>query len=409
MYKIYTLIILGFVATWQVDAQQVIQLDNPSFEDKPHSGGQGGSRISGWSDCGRIYFPNETPPDIHLGMDPTNPIIEPSFGVAKNSSDGFTFLGFVVRDNETYESVTQRLPQPLEGGICYNFSIDLSRSLDYMSPYPKSAISKLYTKPVVLRIYGGSTPCGKRELLAESTPVKNSEWQTYEFTFKPKQTHRYFSISAFYKVPVLVPYNGNLLIDNASDIVQTTCPGEEEILAQVEEPKKETPKKEEPKKVEEEVVVATTTQVTPPIKQDEVKEPVRAKPQMVINSELDRKTLKKGQIIQVNNLYFDADSIKVNPKSLPALEELASFLKFYPEVTIEIGGHTNDRPPRAFCDSLSEARAKSVAEFLYNQDIPMKQVQYKGYGKREPIANNRHAEGRRRNQRVEIKVLDLDS
>lgn len=402
MYRIYTLLFLGFIATWQVNGQQTIQLNNPSFEDNPHAGLQGGSTIKGWTDCGRLYFENETPPDIHLGMDPDNMKVSPSFGVKKPASEGFTFLGFVVRDNETYESVTQRLPQPIEGGNCYTFSIDLSRSLDYMSPYPKRAGSRLYTKPVVLRIYGGSTPCGKRELLAESTPVKNSDWQTYEFTFTPKQTHRYFSISAFYKVPVLVPYNGNLLIDNASDIVQTTCPGEEpEIVAEVEEPKKEEPKKiQKPK----EQVVATTK-----IKEEEVFVPVKEKPRMVINSELDIKTLKKGQVIKIKNLYFDADSIVVNPKSLPALEELASFLKFYPEVTIEIGGHTNGRPPHSFCDSLSEERAKSVAEFLYTQNIPLKQVQYKGYGKRKPIASDRYEEGRKRNQRVEIKVLDLDS
>ncbi len=404
MYKFYAILFCSLFAFSSINGQTVIKLANPSFEDNPHSGGVDGYSINGWSDCGRMYFESETPPDIHLGMDP-NSNYEPFFGVKKPSSHGFTFLGFVVRDNETYESVTQRLPKPIEGGNCYSFSIDLSRSLTYLSPYPGNGNSKMYTKPVVLRIYGGSTPCGKRELLAESTPVKNSEWETYDFKFTPKQTHRYFSISAFYKVPVLIPYNGNLLVDNASDIVQIPCPDEEveepeEIIAEEPVVKKDPPKKQA---IVEEPVEEVVKFVPPPPVIEETK------PKMVINKELDKATLKKGQIIKIKNLYFDADSIVVNPKSIPALEELASFLKYYPEVVIEIGGHTNGRPTHEFCDSLSEARAKSVAQFLYNKNIPYNQVEYKGYGKRQPVASDRYAEGRQRNQRVEIKVLSVDS
>ena len=77
-------------------------------------------------------------------------------------------------------------------------------------------------------------------------------------------------------------------------------------------------------------------------------------------------------------------------------------------MVIEIGGHTNGRPTHEFCDSLSEARAKSVAQFLYNKNIPYNQVEYKGYGKRQPVASDRYAEGRQRNQRVEIKILSIE-
>ena len=196
--------------------------------------------------------------------------------------------------------------------------------------------------------------------------------------------------------------------DNASAIQLIPCPDEEveEIIAEV-PIVKENPVKEEPeeKPVENPVQKEVEEVVTyaPPV----VKE--KEEPKVVINKELNKKTLKEGQVIKINNLYFDADSIVVNPKSIPALEELAGFLKYYPEVKIEIGGHTNGRPPHAFCDSLSEARAKNVAQFLYEEGIPREQVNYKGYGKREPVASDKYAEGRRRNQRVEIKVLSVDS
>jgi len=53
------------------------------------------------------------------------------------------------------------------------------------------------------------------------------------------------------------------------------------------------------------------------------------------------------------------------------------------------------------------ARAKDIAEYLYDKGIPQSRITYKGYGKRQPIATNQTVDGRRRNQRVEIKIVSL--
>jgi outer membrane protein OmpA-like peptidoglycan-associated protein len=45
--------------------------------------------------------------------------------------------------------------------------------------------------------------------------------------------------------------------------------------------------------------------------------------------------------------------------------------------------------------------------YLYDKGIPTSQISYKGYGKRQPIATNQTVDGRRRNQRVEIKIVSL--
>ena len=390
-------------------SSDTIKLNNPSFEDVPHAGTET-SYIRGWQDCGATFFRGETPPDIHNGLDPASKnVLNLYFGVNKKSSDGNTFLGFVVRENDTYESVSQRLSRPLEAGSCYTFSIDLSKSSTYISPYPETASSQYYIKPVVLRIYGGVSSCSKRELLAESTEIDHDDWKTYTFEFKPTQEHRYIVVSAFYKVPNLFPYNGNLLLDNASVIVKTQCPGEEPLVA--EEPEVEV----EPEIVETSAVPAVTEFTKPAVAEKPVeaqpdvkeKEVVLKPTEATINRELNRKTLKKGQTINLKNLYFDANAIEINSKSYPALQELAVFLKENNDVRIEIGGHTNGRPSQAFCDSLSTARAKSVATYLFNDGIPEAQVEYKGYGKRNPIASDKYAEGRARNQRVEIKVLTI--
>ena len=76
-------------------------------------------------------------------------------------------------------------------------------------------------------------------------------------------------------------------------------------------------------------------------------------------------------------------------------------------VVIEVGGHTNNIPEHDFCDKLSNARAKSIADYIVQKGIDPKRVYYKGYGKRKPIATNDTAEGRMKNQRVEIKIISI--
>lgn len=412
MTKHILLLLLLATIPYFGQAQEEILLDNPSFEDYPHAG-TSGTKIRGWQDCGAIYFESETPPDIHMGQAADARGNDVYFGVKQPASHGFSFLGFVVRDNETYESVSQRLSQPLKGGTCYSFSIDLSRSMTYISPYPPRQNSKKYTRPVVLRIYGGTSYCGKRELLAESVPIENEGWLTYEFKFEPSMDHRYISLSGYYKVPVTLPYNGNILLDNASPIREIPCPEEAEEEPELSEEKpvvaekkpKETKVKRTPKKAVE-VAVQPAKKESRVAEANKPKEAVKP-PKITINKELDRTTLKEGQTIKIKNLFFDADSIVVNEKSMPALEELASFLQYNKDIRIEIGGHTNGRPTHNFCDRLSRERAKSVAQYLYDKNIPEHQVFYKGYGKRRPIATNQTREGRRRNQRVEIKVLSI--
>ncbi|HJW30426.1 MAG TPA: OmpA family protein [Saprospiraceae bacterium] len=122
---------------------------------------------------------------------------------------------------------------------------------------------------------------------------------------------------------------------------------------------------------------------------------------------LDISTLTLGQTIRVEKLYFDADSSTIQSASFGVLEEIYDFLSKNKSVIIEIGGHTNGLPEDDYCDRLSTARAKNIAEYLYNRGIPEAQISYKGYGKRQPIATNATVEGRRRNQRVEIKITSM--
>jgi outer membrane protein OmpA-like peptidoglycan-associated protein len=389
------LILIFASSTIGVWAQtDVITLSNPSFEDTPRKGGQVNG-IKGWYDCGILNFPEESAPDIHP---------QDFWENTKQASHKETYLGMVVRDNETYESVSQRMSSSMKAGQCYSFSMELSRSSKYLSG-SRFALENngdksqnySYTTPAVIRVWGGLGYCDTKELLAETVPVRHSEWKTYPFKLSPSFNHKVITIEVYYKVPVLIPYNGHVLVDNCSDIVQISC--NEEIVAQVEVVqkskipphkrfKKKKVKKEESTNKDNSEVAST-----------------RAPAPKIMN--LDRSKMRKDQTIEIKNLYFKSDVTSINSKSYEVLNEIFDFLVVNDDITIEIGGHTNNLPSHDYCDKLSEERAKEVAVYLVEKGINGDRIFYRGYGKRKSIASNLSVEGRKKNQRVEIKILSI--
>ena len=123
--------------------------------------------------------------------------------------------------------------------------------------------------------------------------------------------------------------------------------------------------------------------------------------------DLDVNKVVVGQKLRINELNFTSDSSSITQDNYDILNEVYDFLVANPKVMIEIGGHTNTIPPHEYCDQLSTARAKNVAEYLYSRGIAKGRISYKGYGKREPLTESTSAVGRQRNQRVEIKILEM--
>jgi outer membrane protein OmpA-like peptidoglycan-associated protein/sugar lactone lactonase YvrE len=114
-----------------------------------------------------------------------------------------------------------------------------------------------------------------------------------------------------------------------------------------------------------------------------------------------------GQKLRINELNFLADSSNITTENYDILDEVFIFLHANISVVVEIGGHTNTIPPHEYCDQLSAARAKGIAEYLIKRGIDPNRVSYKGYGKREPLTDSESLQGRQRNQRVEIKILQM--
>ena len=380
----FFLLLLSSIFSWSTFAQGVepIVLKNPSFEGIPSEGSLNGPMVPGWYDCG---FPGETIPDVH-------PKDNSAFGVDTEPFDGNTYIGMVVRDNETWERISQRLSSPLIAGQCYEFSISLARSLTYESQSKTNTQIVNFATPAKLRIWGGNSICERGELLDESDLIINSRWLNNDFRFEPKRNFQYVIFEAFYKTPSPFPYNGNILLDNASAIVPVPCE-----IKTVEFP-------EEP--------VVTSNPATPNNGKSPVvtkpAAPAPAAPPKKILESLDRAKITQGTTIQIDQLYFKSDSFAITAPSYPVLNEIYDFLVSNPDVKVEIGGHTNNIPTHEYCDQLSTKRAKAVADFLIGKGIPKDRIGYQGYGKRKPLVSNSTLSGRKKNQRVEIKILSFD-
>ncbi|MCW5921060.1 MAG: OmpA family protein [Saprospiraceae bacterium] len=368
-----------FMAAQTKDAP--INFANPSFEDLPRSG----VTPSGWYDCGS---PGETPPDVQPGQ----------FDVTKPPSHGNSYLGLVVRDNETWEGVAQRLSRPLEKGQCYEFTMDICRSELYLSTSKLTGQSANYATPAKLRIWGGTGFCSKAELLYETSVVTNTRWLGHTFRLSPKNSnYSFIFFEAYYKTPVLFPYNGNILLDNASAIKPVVCGPDKMPDEKPPAPPITTNKPKENN---------TTSKGGATVREDSStkRQPEPVKP---VATDIER---RKGKIYRLDHVYFDAGKFEIKPESEPELEKFYKFLRENPDIVVEVRGHTNNLmyPDSTAAFNLSTNRAKSVAEWLVEKGIDASRVQYKGYGWKMPVEPNTSPEGRKKNQRVEVKIVNMN-
>jgi OOP family OmpA-OmpF porin len=117
--------------------------------------------------------------------------------------------------------------------------------------------------------------------------------------------------------------------------------------------------------------------------------------------------LEVGSTVRLNNIFFDVNRATLRPESALELDRLADYLRANPTVEVEIGGHTDNTGTDEANRTLSQARARAVAEYLAGKGIAARRVQSRGYGESAPTASNDTDEGRQQNRRVEFKVIRL--
>lgn len=112
----------------------------------------------------------------------------------------------------------------------------------------------------------------------------------------------------------------------------------------------------------------------------------------------------------IENVYYDFNKADLKPASYPALDEIVRMLNTYPNMSIELGAHTDSKGSDTYNMKLSEARAQSVVKYLVEKGIAAERLVAKGYGETAPVAPNEidgkdNPEGREKNRRTEFKVL----
>ncbi len=104
-------------------------------------------------------------------------------------------------------------------------------------------------------------------------------------------------------------------------------------------------------------------------------------------------------------MLFDFDKSVVKPDGKAKLDDLAAKVNgINLEVVIAIG-HTDSVGTDEYNQKLSVRRAESVKAYLVSKGIEANRVYTEGKGEKQPVADNRTAEGRAKNRRVEIEVI----
>jgi len=120
---------------------------------------------------------------------------------------------------------------------------------------------------------------------------------------------------------------------------------------------------------------------------------------------------RDGDVIKLNlpdGVTFDFGKSALKPQFYPALNNVASTLKEYNQTIVEVSGHTDSIGSDAANQTLSEARANAVGDYLIGQGLMRQRFEIVGMGKRYPIASNDTDAGRAQNRRVEIRVLPVE-
>ena len=116
---------------------------------------------------------------------------------------------------------------------------------------------------------------------------------------------------------------------------------------------------------------------------------------------------EEGVTIALENIQFAPDSAELLESETAKLEWLGRLLQDYPDRDLLISGHTAMAGTASGRQELSEERAASVGQWLIQHGVrDRSQLMYRGFGARRPLGDNNTVDGRSRNRRVEITILE---
>jgi outer membrane protein OmpA-like peptidoglycan-associated protein/tetratricopeptide (TPR) repeat protein len=121
--------------------------------------------------------------------------------------------------------------------------------------------------------------------------------------------------------------------------------------------------------------------------------------------------LEVGGIYKIDNIYYDYDKATIREDAKPALDKILNVLEQYPNMRIQINSHTDCRGKEAYNFKLSNERAHSVVDYLIKKGVNLDRLQFKGFGKNNPINNcgcdNCSEEQHQDNRRTEFQIIAM--
>lgn len=111
-------------------------------------------------------------------------------------------------------------------------------------------------------------------------------------------------------------------------------------------------------------------------------------------------------VIELPGVNFETNSDRLLPGADKVLRDAAATLQKYPDLVVEVAGHTDSAGAADYNQGLSERRAATVRDYLINSGAAEANLSARGYGEAEPIADNGTADGRARNRRVELRIIE---
>jgi outer membrane protein OmpA-like peptidoglycan-associated protein len=114
--------------------------------------------------------------------------------------------------------------------------------------------------------------------------------------------------------------------------------------------------------------------------------------------------------IRLQNIQFDTNKAILKPESFPTLDVVGTLLTQWPQLRIEVGGHTDNVGGAALNKKLSLLRAESVLSYMNSKYAALDSTRFtvKGYGKNNPLVPNTSDENKAQNRRVEFTVLNKE-
>jgi OOP family OmpA-OmpF porin len=110
-------------------------------------------------------------------------------------------------------------------------------------------------------------------------------------------------------------------------------------------------------------------------------------------------------VIALNNIFFDFDKTTLKPESFPELNRIVTLMNERATMQVDIAGHADATGDAKYNSGLSKRRAGSVQKYLVGKGIAETRISVSFYGEDKPIESNATKEGRRKNRRVEFKIV----